>query len=82
MPHLFLAFRVSAESRGPLVLSARPVAMHKCVAAILRGRQAAKPLNATQWRDIMIAAGEEARRAEEPAVATPKMICALEGRHN
>ena len=29
-----------------------------------------------------IAAGNEARRAEEPAVATPKMICALKGRHN
>ena len=29
-----------------------------------------------------IAAGDEARRAEEPAVATPKMICALEGRHS
>ena len=29
-----------------------------------------------------IAAGDEARRAEEPAVATPKMFCALEGRNN
>ena len=26
-----------------------------------------------------IAAGDEARRAEEPAVATPQMICALKG---
>ena len=45
-------------------------------------KTAAEPLNATQVARHRIAVGDEARRAEEPAVSTPKVICALEGRHN